>query len=150
MKQTCFVCQNIDCQSRGSEALMNELTEMVAAKGIDAEVKSYICFGGCDLALMSSSIRKKTGTPASRKRICGIVQFTRRRPGGDPPRYHRPIAKRYRLLAVGCRCGLSASDITAREQPFSHPWNPKSQLIGVLRNGALRFTTPRTQRRSAH
>jgi (2Fe-2S) ferredoxin len=48
MKQNCFVCQNVDCQSRGSEALMKELTEMVAAKSIDAEVKPYICFGGCD------------------------------------------------------------------------------------------------------
>ena len=48
MKQTCFVCQNVDCLSRGSEALMNELTTQVAAKSIDAEVKPYICFGGCD------------------------------------------------------------------------------------------------------
>lgn len=48
MKQSCYVCQNIDCQQRGSEALMKELTEMVAAKGADAEVKPYICFGGCD------------------------------------------------------------------------------------------------------
>jgi len=28
--------------------LMKELTDMVAAKAIDAEVKPYICFGGCD------------------------------------------------------------------------------------------------------
>lgn len=48
MKQTCFVCQNVDCLSRGSEALMKELTDMVAAKAVDAEVKPYICFGGCD------------------------------------------------------------------------------------------------------
>ena len=48
MKQNCFVCQNIDCQNRGSEELMKELTAQVAAKSIDAEVKSYICFGGCD------------------------------------------------------------------------------------------------------
>jgi len=27
---------------------MKQLTEMVAAKSIDAEVKPYICFGGCD------------------------------------------------------------------------------------------------------
>ena len=27
---------------------MKELTELVAAKSIDAEVKPYICFGGCD------------------------------------------------------------------------------------------------------
>lgn len=48
MKQTCFVCQNVDCLSRGSERLMNELTKQVAARGLDAEVKPYICFGGCD------------------------------------------------------------------------------------------------------
>jgi sirohydrochlorin cobaltochelatase len=48
MKQTCFVCQNVDCLSRGSEALMKELTDLVAAKAVDAEVKPYICFGGCD------------------------------------------------------------------------------------------------------
>lgn len=48
MKQNCFVCQNVDCQSRGSEELMKDLTEQVAAKSIDAEVKPYICFGGCD------------------------------------------------------------------------------------------------------
>ncbi|MGH7817230.1 MAG: (2Fe-2S) ferredoxin domain-containing protein [Candidatus Binatia bacterium] len=48
MKQTCFVCQNVDCLSRGSEELMKELTQQVAAKSINAEVKPYICFGGCD------------------------------------------------------------------------------------------------------
>ena len=48
MKQTCFVCQNVDCKSRGSEELMNEITKQVADRGIDAEVKSYLCFGGCD------------------------------------------------------------------------------------------------------
>ena len=48
MKQTCFVCQNVDCQSRGSEQLMDQLSKHVAARSIDAEVKSYICFGGCE------------------------------------------------------------------------------------------------------
>lgn len=48
MKQNCYVCQNVDCLSRGSESLLKELTEQVAAKGVDAEVKPYICFGGCD------------------------------------------------------------------------------------------------------
>jgi hypothetical protein len=28
---------------------MKELTSQVAEKSIDAEVKSYICFGGCDI-----------------------------------------------------------------------------------------------------
>jgi sirohydrochlorin cobaltochelatase len=48
MKQICFVCQNVDCKSRGSEDLMNELASQVAAQAIDAEVKPYICFGGCE------------------------------------------------------------------------------------------------------
>jgi len=48
MKQTCFVCQNVDCKSRGSEELMNELAAQVAARSLDAEVKSYLCFGACD------------------------------------------------------------------------------------------------------
>ena len=32
MKQTCFVCQNIDCQTRGSEALMKELFNRLKAE----------------------------------------------------------------------------------------------------------------------
>jgi (2Fe-2S) ferredoxin len=48
MKPTCFVCLNVDCKSSGSEELMNDLIEKVAARGLDVDVKSYICFGGCD------------------------------------------------------------------------------------------------------
>jgi (2Fe-2S) ferredoxin len=48
MKQTCFVCQNVDCLSRGSEQLLKDITAQVAEKSIDVEVKPYICFGGCD------------------------------------------------------------------------------------------------------
>ena len=32
---------------------------------------------------------------------------------------------------------LRAADIAAKQQPFSHPWNPKSELIGVLLGKAL-------------
>src|ERR1051325_390618 len=48
MKQTCFVCLNVDCKSRGSEERINEITRQVADRGIDSEVKSYLCFGDCD------------------------------------------------------------------------------------------------------
>ena len=48
MKQNCFVCQNVDCLSRGSEQIMKDLTQQVADRSIDAEVKPYICFGGCE------------------------------------------------------------------------------------------------------
>ncbi|HXG49954.1 MAG TPA: (2Fe-2S) ferredoxin domain-containing protein [candidate division Zixibacteria bacterium] len=48
MKQTCFVCQNVDCKSRGSEQLMNRLAEEVAARSLDVEVRPYLCFGACE------------------------------------------------------------------------------------------------------
>jgi NADH:ubiquinone oxidoreductase subunit E len=48
MKQNCFVCLNVDCKIRGSEQLMNELTNKVTTDSLDVEVKPYICFGGCD------------------------------------------------------------------------------------------------------
>jgi len=48
VSQSCLVCQNIDCKSRGSEALMAELQNRVAAKGLtNVEIKSYMCFGAC-------------------------------------------------------------------------------------------------------
>ncbi len=48
MNRFCLVCQNVDCKSRGSEELMQELQERVAAKGLtDVEVRSYMCFGAC-------------------------------------------------------------------------------------------------------
>ena len=48
MKQICFVCQNVDCKSRGSEPLMNELAGKATARSLDVEVQPYICFGGCE------------------------------------------------------------------------------------------------------
>jgi (2Fe-2S) ferredoxin len=48
VKRICLVCQNIDCKSRGSETVMAELQNQVAAKGLDdVEVKPYMCFGAC-------------------------------------------------------------------------------------------------------
>ena len=40
-----LVCQNQDCQQRGSAELLDKLTEKL--KGADVEVKPYMCFGGC-------------------------------------------------------------------------------------------------------
>jgi (2Fe-2S) ferredoxin len=48
MKQICFVCQNLDCKLRGAAQLMTEITGKVAADSVDAEVRSYACFGACD------------------------------------------------------------------------------------------------------
>ena len=40
-------------------------------------------------------------------------------------------------MADAKRFILTSSEITQREQPFSHPWNPKSRLIGVQLSRAL-------------
>ncbi len=48
MKSICFVCQNVDCKLRGSEQLMNQIAHKIAARSMDVEVKSYLCFGACD------------------------------------------------------------------------------------------------------
>jgi (2Fe-2S) ferredoxin len=40
-----LVCQNEDCKQRGSGELLEKLKEQL--KGSDVEVKSYMCFGGC-------------------------------------------------------------------------------------------------------
>lgn len=48
MTQVCFVCQNVDCKLRGSEKIMNELADKVAARSLDVEVKPYLCFGACE------------------------------------------------------------------------------------------------------
>ncbi len=48
MKQLCLVCQNVDCKSRGSEQLLEELEKRAAERGLtDVEVRSYMCFGAC-------------------------------------------------------------------------------------------------------
>jgi (2Fe-2S) ferredoxin len=40
-----LVCQNEDCKQRGSGELLEKLKERL--NGSDVEVKSYMCFGGC-------------------------------------------------------------------------------------------------------
>jgi (2Fe-2S) ferredoxin len=40
-----LVCQNEDCKQRGSGELLEKLKERL--KDSDVEVKSYMCFGGC-------------------------------------------------------------------------------------------------------
>jgi mannose-6-phosphate isomerase-like protein (cupin superfamily) len=44
---------------------------------------------------------------------------------------------RGKIMADAKRFILTSCEITQREQPFSHPWNPKSQLMGVQLSRAL-------------
>ena len=41
-----LVCQNVDCMQRGAGELFQNLKDRLAGSE-DIEVKSYICFGGC-------------------------------------------------------------------------------------------------------
>ncbi len=41
-----LVCQNADCHGRGSDRLLEKLAERLKDDA-DVEVKSYMCFGGC-------------------------------------------------------------------------------------------------------
>lgn len=41
-----LVCQNEDCKQRGSADLLSKLGEKLKCAP-DVEVKSYMCFGGC-------------------------------------------------------------------------------------------------------
>ena len=41
-----LVCQNEDCKQRGSDKLLEQLSEKLKSDD-DVEVKSYMCFGGC-------------------------------------------------------------------------------------------------------
>ena len=43
-----LVCQNVDCRVRGSEQVLKDLTERLAAQGgTGVTVKPYMCFGAC-------------------------------------------------------------------------------------------------------
>jgi NADP-reducing hydrogenase subunit HndC len=44
----CVVCTNIDCASRGSPQLIENIKERLAAAGSNVKVTTYQCFGGCE------------------------------------------------------------------------------------------------------
>jgi (2Fe-2S) ferredoxin len=43
-----YVCLNVDCKSRGSQAVLDRLTERLADAGLDHVVpEPYLCFSAC-------------------------------------------------------------------------------------------------------
>jgi (2Fe-2S) ferredoxin len=45
-----FVCDNVDCRSRGSLELAEKIEDILEERGADdVEVHEYTCFGGCDI-----------------------------------------------------------------------------------------------------
>ena len=45
--EACLVCHNIDCKSRGSVEIGDEIAQRLSAAGSSIEVKPYLCFGAC-------------------------------------------------------------------------------------------------------
>lgn len=44
---TCLVCHNIDCKSRGSVEIGEEIAHRLAESGSSVQIKPYLCFGAC-------------------------------------------------------------------------------------------------------
>lgn len=42
-----YVCVNVDCKLRGSEAVRDRLRQLVDEQDSDIEVNDYICFAAC-------------------------------------------------------------------------------------------------------
>jgi (2Fe-2S) ferredoxin len=45
--ETCLVCVNIDCSSRGSKEILGDIKERLEAAGSPVKCKEYLCFGAC-------------------------------------------------------------------------------------------------------
>ena len=45
--RTCLICTNIDCATRGSQAILNGIQEGLDAAESVVTVKPYLCFGAC-------------------------------------------------------------------------------------------------------
>jgi (2Fe-2S) ferredoxin len=43
-----YVCVNVDCRLRGSEAVLSRLEELADERGEDIEIRKYICFAACE------------------------------------------------------------------------------------------------------
>ena len=46
---TCLVCHNVDCESRGSVAIGEDIARRLAEAGSSVQVTPYLCFGACEM-----------------------------------------------------------------------------------------------------
>jgi (2Fe-2S) ferredoxin len=44
---TCLVCHNIDCKSRGSVEIGEDIAQQLTEADSPVQVKPYLCFGAC-------------------------------------------------------------------------------------------------------
>ena len=45
---TCLVCHNVDCESRGSVPIGEEIARRLAEAGSSVQVAPHLCFGACE------------------------------------------------------------------------------------------------------
>ena len=45
---TCLVCHNVDCESRGSVPIGEEIARRLTDAGSSVQVTPYLCFGACE------------------------------------------------------------------------------------------------------
>ena len=45
---TCLVCHNIDCESRGSVPIGEEITRLLAEANSSVKMMPHLCFGACE------------------------------------------------------------------------------------------------------
>ena len=108
------VCLNMDCVTRGSEAVRDRLQQVVDETGADVEVNEYICFAACEDGpnlLIEHSRAFYSGVGAEHAE--GIVAHAE---GGEPvteiDRSSSFVARKiFNLLDAGFKPGdLSLSD----------------------------------------
>lgn len=46
--RTVLVCNNVDCDERGSENVLDRLYAAVEQHDLDVEVRDYLCFSACE------------------------------------------------------------------------------------------------------
>jgi NADH:ubiquinone oxidoreductase subunit E len=48
-KEIVYVCTNVDCRSRGSQAMLEKLKAAFLASGVDVSIEPIVCFSACNV-----------------------------------------------------------------------------------------------------
>jgi NADH:ubiquinone oxidoreductase subunit E len=48
-KEIIYVCTNVDCRSRGSQATIERLRELLSAQGMEVSIEPIVCFSACNV-----------------------------------------------------------------------------------------------------
>jgi NADH:ubiquinone oxidoreductase subunit E len=48
-KEVVYICTNVDCRSRGSQAALERLRAAFLAAGLDVSIEPIVCFSACNV-----------------------------------------------------------------------------------------------------